>query len=147
MYNTSRSSKVAVINLLYPPVPGTVQVFIGEAPLTETFVDLPNSDQYYVDYTESQIRLNREVAQARVEYIPSYVFINPNNPYRINFYHDQIFGSYVGAITVGYDAAISLNLRMLHPNLQDTFVNLFPIIIQNNLIFDDRSINRVSLDF
>jgi hypothetical protein len=146
-YSPTYSQNFSVINLNYPPSPGSVLVSVGGKNLTETYLANPDSSQFFVDYQASKILLNGRVSEALVEYLPSYVFINIANPYRLQFYHDKLFGSYVGPITIGYDALIDLNIAVLKPNGTEVLTKTYTITAQNHLVSNFRQFNTLALEY
>jgi len=146
-YKPSYSRETSIIRIKYPPAPGSVQVIVGGRNLIETFIDSPNSDQFYVDYTSSQIILRGRVESAVVEYLPTYAFVNIGNPYQILFYHDQLFGSYTGPITVGYDALIDLEVFIGYPNEDNSIRTTVPLVAQNYLVSRARHVNTLSAEY
>ncbi len=138
---------LSIVDLKYPPEPGSVVVNIDGKYLTETIIDSPNTDQFFVDHTSSQILLRGRPATAIVEYRPQYVFVNTANPYRIQFYHDQVFGDYTGPLTIGYDALIDLDVHIGFPNTEDFLTKRIALVAQNYLTSRDRHINLLSAEY
>ncbi|MHA2062791.1 MAG: NosD domain-containing protein [Candidatus Thorarchaeota archaeon] len=147
VYKPSYSQNRSIVRLKYPPTPGTVRVILGGKFLTETFVDTPDSDQFFVDHGGSQIILRGRVDAVTVEYRPSYVFINTSNPYRIQFYHDQVFGTYTGPVVIGYDAVLTLTMYVGFPTTSEFTTTSVPLIAQNYLTSQERHINSLSAEY
>lgn len=146
-YRPSYQGENSIIRVAYPPAAGSVKVQIGGDVLTETFLDTPNSDQFFVDYTVGQILLKGRYARVVVEYTPTYVFVNPGNPYNIMFYHDQVFGTYTGPITVGYDAQIDLDVYVGFTTTPDTTIKQVGMLAQNYMISQERNVNVLSTEY
>lgn len=146
-YYPKYRSTNSIISLDYPPTYGTVKVIVNGEAYTETNTNQPATNQFFVDYGESKIIINSRVDSVDIEYNPSYVYINPNDPYKINFYHDKVFGTYKGPIVVGYDAMFILNVEVNMPNLSDKLTRRFPLVAQNFLTSNRVTANVDSLDF
>ncbi len=75
------------------------------------------------------------------------VFVNAGDPYKIMFYHDKVFGTYQGPITVGYDLVIRIEISVWNTDTTADFVRRrFPIIAQNPLMSENASLNTISLE-
>jgi hypothetical protein len=146
-YRPTYSQNFSSITLNYPPVPGTVRVLFGGIYLTETQLSSPNSDQFFVDYQSARILLKGRVDSVVVEYVPSYVFVNSANPYRLQFYHDELFGSYTGSLTIGYDALVDLTIAVFYPDNTTSISKKITITAQNHLISNYRYLNQSSLEY
>ncbi|RMH13289.1 MAG: right-handed parallel beta-helix repeat-containing protein [Gammaproteobacteria bacterium] len=144
-YRPTFSRGISTIHLRYPPTPGSVRVFARGRWLQETLFDNPDSTQFFVDYPNSQIILRGEVTTAKVEYRPSWVFMNPANPYRLMFFHDKIFSNLTGDIHIGYDALLTLKVGVLYPTSSESLEKTFFAIAQNHLLRD--SVNSLSWEF
>ena len=147
IYRPSYARNQAIVRVKYPLTPGTVRVQVDGEILTETFVDSPNSDQFYVDYQNSQVLLQGRPETVDLEYLPSYVFISPADPYNICFFHDQVFGNYVGPITVGYDAEIDLDIYIGFATTNDYNLERETLIAQNYLTATTQNINTLSAEY
>lgn len=147
IYKPSFSRNLSIIRVKYPPSPGSVKVSVNGSFFTETFVDSPDSDQFYVDYGSSQILLRGRVSEAVVEYLPFYAFVNSSSPYNILFFHDQVFGSYTGPLTVGYDALVDLEVSVGFPTTSNFVSTRIAIIAQNYMISENRHINPLAAEY
>jgi len=150
IYKPSYEKNKAIVTVKYPITPGSVRVQVDGDLLTETFVDSPNSDQFYVNYVDSLVILRGRPEKVDVEYLPTYACVNPGDPYNILFYHDQVFGNYTGPITVGYDAQIDLDISVAHPapkSAADTAQKKITLIAQNHLVASNRHVNPLSAEY
>jgi len=147
IYRPTYSQNFSIINLNYPATPGSVKVIVNGINLLESYLANPDSDQFFVDYQSNKILLKGRIDEAIVEYVPSYVFINLANPYRLQFYHEKLFGSYTGPITIGYDALIDLSIVVLKPNGVDTITKTHTITAQNHLVSNFRQFNTIALEY
>ncbi|MCP3681342.1 MAG: hypothetical protein GY861_01505, partial [bacterium] len=102
-YETTFTNNYSTATLEYPPAVGTVKVTRQGTHLVESFLASPDTNQFYVDYNGGKVIVKGRIEELVIEYKPTYAFINPRNPYRIQFYHDKVFGSYSGPILIGYD--------------------------------------------
>ncbi len=146
-YRPTYSQNFSSIALNYPPVPGTVKVQVDGVYLTETFLASPNSDQFFADPQSAKIVLKGRISEAIVEYVPSYVFVNNANPYRLQFYHDELFGSYTGSITIGYDALIDLSVAVYYPDTTNHISKNITVVAQNHLVSNYRYYNQLALEY
>jgi parallel beta-helix repeat protein len=120
-YEPSYAKNFSIIQVAYPPDPGSVKVSVDGKFLIETFVDSPNSDQFFVNYTNSQIILRGRVEQATVEYLPTYAFTNPG--------------------------MIDLEVDVYYPDGDRTITNTVPLIAQNHLVSQHRHVNVMSAEY
>lgn len=146
VYSASYSRNTSVVQLEFPIVPGTIRVFIEGTEYTEIPTNNPDSNQFYVDYIRSIIYLKGKVKETYIEYVKSFITVNEANPYRILFYHDKVFGTYTGPITIGYDATVKLEVHIQYPDSNSYFTRSFNLVAQNSLSTRDSTINTSALE-
>ena len=137
------------ILMQYPPVLGTVELYINSGKYIET-VDSPNNNEYLVDYNNAQIFLSKSldplsVTSTNLKYIPKYAYKDPKTSDTIIFHHNKIFGSYNDYIEVDYDANIFLEIATKQP-ISGEFVDNYNITLQNPRL-PEAQVNGDSLDF
>lgn len=135
------------ISLAYPADPGSVVIIVNGVRYKEAKINVLNSNEFYVDYDRSVVTVKGRANEVHVEYIPRYVFINPEDPYKIMIYKDKVFGNYTGDITVGYDLAIILRVEIDNPGVGDVLTREFDIVAQNPLLKEITTINKIALEF
>jgi parallel beta-helix repeat protein len=145
-YEPAYGNQTSKITVEFPVVPGSVRVVVGGEEKVETFVSAPDSDQFFVDYENSQIVLKGRVEEAYVEYLPGYTFVNQADPYHIMFYHDRVFGTYQDTISVGYDFTITLDVGVENPGRDLSLVKSFDLVAQNFLLSRRSLINTSALE-
>lgn len=134
------------VNLSYPIVPGNILVSVGGVIYTETVSANPETNQFFVDYENSKITVKGFANRIYVEYLPSYIFINQADPYKISLFHDKVFKGYDGLITVGYDFTITLSAVVTDYSNNTTVTKNFDLLAVNHLTTDLRSANNIYLE-
>jgi len=133
VFSTTKKGTYVVVKLAYPAVPGSVVVSIDGTEFIETQNANPESNQFFVDYENSVVTINSSALQVYIEYLPSYVFVNRANQNVIVIYHDKVFGSYTGAITVGYDFVVTLTVKVTDYSEPSLKSKTFDLIAANCL--------------
>lgn len=133
VYAPSKRNNYSVVRLPYPIVPGTIILGINNILYTETQNANPETNQYSVDYENSIITISGAHSSVTIEYIQSFVFINQNDPNKIQFYHDKVFGSYEGNITIGYDFIIKLTANITDDSVNTNVTKSFDLLAANYL--------------
>lgn len=134
-YLTEASVHSRFIALEYPPVYGSVKVYMDDEQFGESYIT-PQSKEFTVSYSYGQITLANDIVAGTpviVSYQPKYAYPIPDEPNKIVLHNSQIFGSYTGPIQIDYDAELKLELRVSDP-MNREFVATFPVIAQNPLI-------------
>lgn len=147
IYTTSRSGDYSIIRLAYPIVAGSVNIIIDNVTYSETYSGSPESLQFNVDYENSTITIKGYYSSVDVEYTPSYVFINQNDPYKIMFYHRKIFGSYSGTLTIGYDFIVKLVVILNDQSSGSNITKEFSLLGRNSLASNKLIFNDLALEF
>jgi hypothetical protein len=132
-YTPIYEADASICQLVLPPVRGSINVIVDGVQFTESDINTIDSNQFFVDYEQSIVRIKGRVTNIYIEYIQSYILLNKNYPNLIMFYHDQIFDGYSGSITVGYDINIKLLVTCTDPSDGSSFVRLFDLVAQNQL--------------
>ena len=146
-YNPSYSKNQSIVTTEYPIKAGSVVVYEGSDILSEVFVSNPETNQFYVDYENGTIFLKGRRSNIFVEYIPTYIFINESDLYKIMIYHDKVFRNYTGPITVGYDAIIKLTTTVRDYSTNETVTKDFDLVALNYLSASKSLINAAYLEF
>lgn len=145
-YAPSYGTDYSLVQLAYPPVPGTIQVTVDGIKYLENKTVLLDSNQFFVDYDNSVIRVKGRATNIYIEYLPSYVLVSSRDPYKIMLFHDLIFGTYTDEITLGYDMSVSLNVYINDISINDNYFQKFYLIGQNPLVGKNRVYNYIALD-
>jgi hypothetical protein len=131
-YYPTNGNDFSYVPLQYPPVFGSVQAIYSGEHFTET-IEVRASDQFSVDYVNAQIiffsDIDRELP-ITIKYLPKYVYPAPEEPNKIIFHHEYVFGSYTGPIQVDYDAELFIEITAQQP-VSGEHTNTFPVIAQN----------------
>lgn len=143
VYSEDRSN----IKLKYPIKPGSVKLSIEGVTYLENQINILNSNEFFVDYENSTVSVKGRVTNIDVEYIPSYIYISQVDPYKIMIYHNKVFKTNTGLITVGYDFTVKLNVTAYDYSRGTTINQEFDMVVQNQLSSKYNSINTVSLEF
>ncbi len=133
VYTPYYESDASLCPLTMPAVRGTVVVTVNGIKYKESQISIIDSDQFFVDYDKSVVRIKGRVTNIHIEYIPSYVYINSEYPNKIMLYHDYIFDGYTGSIVVGYDVSIGLGVAVIDPATGSTVSKVFDLVAQNQL--------------
>lgn len=147
IYSPVRVGDFCSIKLSYPIVPGTISVIIDGLVYTETLSGSPETYQFNVDYENSIVTIKGFSSEVEIEYTPSFIFINQEDPYKIMFYSSKIFGSYTGPITIGYDYTVKLITTVVDYSLNTTVSKDFNLLARNYLLEDKFSFNELALEF
>jgi len=129
----SDNSTGPYVTLQYPPVFGTVSIYVDNTKYFETYGD-PQNLEYLVDYENAQIVLSRStdtLSEVYVSYLPRYAYKDPTDDNTIVFHHNKIFSGYSGAIEIDYDAQIRLEINA-HLPMSGEFVDSYYIVAQNS---------------
>ena len=135
------------ISLAYPADPGSVVIIVDGVRYKEAKINVLNTNEFYVDYNRSVVTVKGRLNEVRVEYLPRYVFVNLEDPYKIMIYKDKVFGNYEGDITLGYDLAIVLKIEVDNPGIGNVIEREFDLVAQNPLIKELPTINKLALEF
>lgn len=146
-YEPKYSGNTSVVQLEYPPVPGTVRVWVGDTPYTENSTIYVETEQFYVDYTGNTILVNGRAAQVAVEFLPSLIFTSTTDPTRFFLYHDQVFGSYDSTILISYDILLRLNVLIQYPGNNGFLRSTFSLIGQNPMLASPTKLHPAALEF
>jgi len=146
-YTPTYSEDRSNIKLKYPVKPGSVKIFVEGVKFTENQINILNSNEFFVDYENSIVSVKGRVTNIDVEYIPSYIYISEVDPYKIMIYHNKVFNSNTGLITVGYDFTVKLNVLAFDYSRNTTLTQEFDMVVQNQLSTKYNSINTISLEF
>lgn len=133
-YIPSYSEDNSVVSLPFTIKYGSVVVEADSVKLKESDVSSIESDQFFVNYEESKIYVLGRYESLKISYIPVYYYINKNEPYKIIFDHDKIFGNYDGSITVGYDYKLDLQIQVEVPGYDSYIYRDFELVAQNSLV-------------
>jgi hypothetical protein len=145
-YEATYTSNRSIVTMEFPIKVGSVKVTVDGVSYFENQNNVLDSNQFYVDYVNSLIYIKDRVTNISVEYIPSYVYVVPSNPYVIYIYHDRVFGNYNNTITVGYDISIKLNVNVFDYSLQEHARQEFLLVGQNPLLSKKTTNNNIALD-
>lgn len=146
-YQPTFASSYSNVYLRYPAVFGSIKVIVDSTVYKESFTNILESNQFFVDYENSIISVKGRVANIYIEYIPSYVYTSSIDPYKIIMYYDKIFGSYQNNITVGYDFTIKLKITAFDPSNNTEFKKQFELIAQNKLVQKPEFYNSIGFEF
>ena len=135
------------IKLRYPIKTGSVKLSVDGVRYTENQINILNSNEFFVDYENSIVSVKGRVTNIDVEYIPSYIYISEVDPYKIMIYHNKVFTSNIGIITVGYDFTVKLTVVAFDYSLNTTITQEFDLVVQNELSTKYNSINTIALEF
>ncbi len=141
-YKNDNSSVV----LPYMIKKGTVNVWVDGIQLVENPSAFIDSDQFYVNYEESKIHLKGRRSRVEIEYVPLYYYTNSNEPYKIVFDHEKVFGSYTDKIVIGYDYKINLEIQVEIPGYNSYISKEFELIAKNSESSSSRLYNPISLE-
>jgi parallel beta-helix repeat protein len=145
-YRCNYANNQSIVTTEYPIKSGSIRVFLDSTELFETFVNNPNSDQFYVDYSNGLVFVKGKIANLYIEYIPSYVFIDKTDPYKIIVYHDKVFGGYDDQITICHDSIITLTIDVLDYTVNYYRQAKFDLICTNGLAGKDNAVNKTYLE-
>ena len=146
-YSPTYSAETSVIKLRYPIKPGSIKLKANGIRYKETQINILSSDEFFVDYENSIVTVKGRVTNIDVEYQPSYILVSEVDPYKIMIYHNQVFESVSGLITVGYDFTVKLTVSCLDPATRNTITNTFDLVAQNPTSTKFSTINTISLEF
>lgn len=146
-YQPAVASDYSNVYLRYPAVFGSVRVIVDSTVYKESFNNILESNQFFVDYENSIVSVKGRVANIYIEYLPNYVFTSAADPYKIIIYYDKVFGSYQNNITVGYDFTIKLRVACFDPSNNTEFKKEFELIAQNKLIQKPEFYNSLGFEF
>lgn len=134
-YLAEAGSNSKFIALEYPPVYGTVKLYMDGIQFSETYMT-PQENEFSVSYSYGQVFLANNTVVGTpvvVSYQPKYAYPIPDESNKIILHNNKIFNGYSGPIQVDYDAEIKLEVRV-SDSLNREFVATFPVIAQNPLI-------------
>lgn len=145
-YRCSFTDNQSIVTTEYPVKPGTIRVLLDNIELKETFISTPDSDQFYADYANGLIIVKGKVELLYIEYIPCYTFMDRTDPYKILVYHDKVFGTYEGQITVCHDTISTLYVDLLDYSLGLYKEYKFDLLTSNGLLNNSKLINKAYLE-
>ena len=146
-YNPSYSRNQSIVSTEYPIKAGSVVVYDGTDILSETFVSNPDTNQFYVDYENGTIFLKGRRENIFIEYIPTYIFVNQSDLYKIMIYHDKVFKNYKGSITITHDSFIRLRASVSDYSSNEIVAKDFDLIALNYLSTNRLFVNSAYLEF
>ena len=146
-YEPALGADSSNVVLKYPIVVGSVKVIADSKVYRESFSNLLESNQFFVDYENSTISVKGRVANIYIEYLPSYVYLNNIDPYKILIYYDKVFGSYQNNITLGHDFTIKLRVTAFDPTNNNEVKKEFELIAQNKLTQRSDFYNSIGFEF
>jgi hypothetical protein len=135
------------VSLQYPPVFGSVSAIYSGTTFIET-IEVTQNSQFTVDYTNAQILFSPDIdrtAPVDIRYIPKYAYPAPEQPNKIVFHHEKVFGTYTGPIQVDYDAELFVEIAAQQP-VSGEHSNSFIIVAQNPQLSVVTN-NTLSLEF
>lgn len=125
---------------------GTVTVWVDGVQLIETPSSFIDSSQFYLDYSESKVHFKGRRTSVEIEYTPLYYYTNSNEPYKLIFDHEKVFGDYTGKIIVGCDYKINLEVQIEIPGYSAYISKEFELIAKNSESSNSRLYNPISLE-
>lgn len=146
-YTPAYSSNSSNVYLRYPAVFGSVSVIVDSVVYKESFNNILEDNQFFVDYQNSTVSVKGRVANIYIEYTPSYVYTSAIDPYKIFMYYDKVFNGYQNNITVGYDFTLKLRITVFDPSNNTEFKKDFELIAQNKLIQKPEFYNSIGFEF
>jgi len=146
-YSPAYSKNQSIISTEYPIKAGSVVVYDGSDILSEVFVSSPETNQFYVDYENGTIFLKGRRSNIFIEYIPTYIFVNQSDLYKIMIYHDKVFKNYNGPITITHDSLIKLTATVRDYSNNETVTKDFDLIALNYLSTNKLFVNNAYLEF
>lgn len=132
-YNRNRFARVQ-----YPIKYDAVKVYVGDKKLRRIYSTDLAEDTYFYDLDNEQILVNSSVKEIRVKYTPRYVFVNPNEPNVMAFFHDKIFGNDTGNISIFYDATIFLQVDVYDRVLENFKSAVTALVAKSNVQEDTK---------
>jgi hypothetical protein len=146
IYRPAFGASQSVITLEYPPKLGSMSVVVDSEYLTEVYTSTPESNQFYIDYSNGILYLKGRRPNVYLEYTPTYTFINQNDLYKIILFHDKVFAGYDGPITVGHDLIIKLTVNVLDYSTNSEVTREFDLVALNHVLTEKSSINKAYLE-
>lgn len=146
IYRPVYSASQSVITLEYPPKLGSMSVIVDSEYLSEVYNSNPESNQFYVDYSNGIMYLKGKRTNIYLEYIPTYTFINQSDLYKIIIFHDKVFGNYNSVVTVNHDLIIKLTVVVTDYSTNTNVTKEFDLVALNHILTEKSSLNKAYLE-
>lgn len=134
----------SIVSLDYMVKQGTIKVWADDKELTETKINSPSSDQFFINYQTSTVYVKGRYAKLFIDYTPIYAYFNIDNPYKIYFMYDKVFSNTTGTITIDYDFTVDLKVDVMIPGTSDFLSKTFKMVVQNPNMYKKSDYNTLA---